>query len=244
MTNPQASPERLWLYRLLLWIPAGVGGLLALLVLALASFPLLTQLQLQGRQADEKRAQEQRLPELRAQLLRMNTKQQKAERQQQQLIALIAGSGALETFMAQTDREARRHGVALQLIEPTSSSAAVGDQEVDALKPQDKGTGQKLDREAQAKKEAQAAAQKDPLLKAGLRSSKLLLSAKGRYPNLLAFLRAMESLDLLVVQSNLNLTQNAPDQPSGGSQPGQKAASIAPVELKLVVALYNSKTKD
>lgn len=242
MAKTDLGASNLLMSRLLLWVPAGIGGLLALLVLAVGSMPLLSQLQLQGRQVEEKRAQEMQLPQLRADLLRLSTQQQTAERQQQQLISLIAGSGELVTFMALADREARRHGVQLELYEPTASLSGANGDDADPLKPQDKGTRDKRSKQADADKQAQSVAKKDPLKQAGLSSQNLLLSAKGRYPNLLAFMRAMESLSLLVVQSNLNLNQPVSTPASGGSAQAKQAPLIAPIELKLAIALYNAKT--
>lgn len=242
MTQSQASASDLWITRLLLWVPAGAGGVLALLVLALGSIPLISQVQLQGRQVEEKRAQEQRLPQLRSDQAQVAAQQLVAERQQQQLISLIAGSGELVTFMAQADREARRHGVQLQLYEPRAELAVADADKVDFLKGQAKGTRDKLEKEAATKKEADSAAQNDPLQKAGLKSTNLLLSARGRYPNLLAFMRGMESVGLLVVPSNLNLQETRPPQGAAGASNAPQ--QVAPVELKLGIALYNAKASN
>ena len=229
MTNLQGAAPNPLIPRLLLWLPAGVGLLLALAVLAIGSVPLFTQVQLQQRQHDDKTAQEQRLPQLRVDLARVVRDQQRAQQQQQRLLQLIAGSGELVTFMAQLDREARRHGVELQLYEPTAAVVADNPDEADPLKAQDKGTRKKRKKKAVEAESAKAASQGDPLLRAGLSNTQLLLSAKGNYPNLLAFLRALESLSLLVVQSNLNLAQA---QPSPA------------VELKLAVSLYSDKDRN
>lgn len=230
MTNLQASsPPNVLIPRLLLWLPAALGGVLALGVLGLGTLPLLSQLQLQERQQAEKKALEERLPQIRLGLRRVAIDQQRAEQRQQRLLQLIDGSGELVTFMAQLDREARRHGVELQLYEPTSAAGASPDSS-DPLQAQAKGTRQKNQQQQAEASAAAAAAKADPLLGAGLRNTQLLLSARGSYLNLLAFLRAMESLGLLVVQSNLNLNQVAA---------GTGASPL--VEMKLSVSLYSTK---
>jgi type IV pilus assembly protein PilO len=213
---------------LLVGVPAALGGVLALLVLALGSGPLISQLQIQGRQHQEQRAQQQRLPQLRADLRRLASQQQQAERQQQRLLQLIAGSGELVTFMAQVDREAQRHGVQLQLIEPLAAIPAADPAAADPLKGQAKGTRNRL--KQQADQQEQAGQGADPLQKAGLKARQLLISARGRYPNLLAFVRSLEGLGLLVVQSNLNLSQ-----PLESKDP----PPVPPVELKLALSLYS-----
>lgn len=233
MTNLQGDGSNPLVPRLLFGLPVGLGALLALLALGLGAVPLFSQMQLEGRQLEEKRALEQRLPQIRAELAGLVGAQQRAERQQQQLLTLIAGSGELVTFMAQADRAAQRYRVQLQLVEPTPANPTVGAAEVDPLKAQAKGS------RAQAQQQA-AAPPPDPLQKAGLSSTRLLLSARGSYPNLLAFLRSLESLGLLVVQSNLNLTQAPADKPSTGRTQATGAAPPARlVELKLALALYS-----
>jgi type IV pilus assembly protein PilO len=236
--------------RLLLWLPAGLGGLVALLVLGLGAAPLVSQLQLEGRQLEQKQALEQRLPQIRVALSRLVGEQQQAERQQQQVLTLIAGSGELVTFLAQVDRLAQRHRVQLQLFEPTGAQPEGATETSDPLKAQAKGT-----RAEQQKNQQQAtAAPPDPLQKAGLSSSRLLLSARGTFPQLLAFLRAVESQSLLVVQSNLNLNQALPDKLSTSRTPTTTppaAAAAVPasapgsglVELKLAVALYRPSAR-
>lgn len=229
--------------RLLLWLPAGLGGLVALLVLGLGAAPLFSQLQLEGRQLEQKQALEQRLPQIRVALSQLVTQQQQAERQQQQVLTLIAGSGELVTFLAQADQLAQRHRVQLQLFEPTNAQPAAPTDGPDPLKAQAKGTrAQQQQTQQQA-----AAAPPDPLQKAGLSSSRVLLSARGTFPQLLAFLRALESLSLLVVQSNLNLNQALLDKLSTSrtpatTPPAAVAAAAASgsglVELKLALALY------
>lgn len=205
--------------RLLLWLPAGLGGLVALLLLGLGAAPLVSQLQQGGRQLEQQQALERRLPQLRGAMAQLVGEQQRAQRQQQQVLTLIAGSGELVTFLAQVDRLAQRHRVQLQLFEPTAALPAGAAETPDPLKAQAKGTRA----QPQSNQLQTVAAPPDPLQKAGLSSSRLLLSARGTFPQLLAFLRALESLSLLVVQSNLNLSQ---------------AQGAGVVELKLALALY------
>ena len=228
MTNFQGTATPPPAARWLLWAPIAIGGLLAAGVLGIGLVPLVSQLQIQSRQQLDRQAQLQRLPQLRAQTLQVATAQVRAERQQQQLLQLIAGSGQLVTFMAQVDLEAQRQGVQLQLLEPQPASEVPGPS--DPLKGQSKGASEQQAQAAEAQRQAAAA---DPMQKAGLGVTKLLLSAKGRYPNLLSFLRNLESLGLLVVQSDLSLSQwTAAATPSS-----------PPVELKLALALYSPAGK-
>jgi type IV pilus assembly protein PilO len=140
---------------------------------------------------------------------------------------MIQGSGELATFLAQLDREASRLGVQLDLYEPM---VAPPPPPPDAVK---KGDG------------APPPPPQTPLEAAGLQAQKVLITAKGPYPNLLAFLRATEKLTVLVTQSNLALaavTLPQAAQPAAG-QPGAAGMAPPPVaktELKLQFTYYRS----
>jgi hypothetical protein len=68
----------------------------------------------------------------------------------------------------------------------------------------------------------------------GLVQRSLLVSARGTFPALLAFLRRLEALNVLVVQSDLNLTL-----PEGKGADGKPLNPDAPVVLKLTLGLYS-----
>ena len=81
---------------------------------------------------------------------------------------------------------------------------------------------------------------------AGLKAQKVLLTARGSYPSLLAFVRATEKLSVLVSQSNLSLT--LVDSANAGAQAAAPAGAAAPVsvpvaakaELKLMLTSYQT----
>jgi type IV pilus assembly protein PilO len=72
------------------------------------------------------------------------------------------------------------------------------------------------------------------LLAPGLQKTSLLLTARGTGPQLLAFLRGLEKLSLLVVQSDLSLKHETKD----AAKPGEAAASTT--QLRLNLSLYSS----
>jgi type IV pilus assembly protein PilO len=82
---------------------------------------------------------------------------------------------------------------------------------------------------------------KTPLEAAGLQAQKVLITAKGPYPNLLAFLRATEKLTVLVSQSNLALAAVEPPK-APQAAPGRPAPppALAQTELKLMFTYYRS----
>lgn len=84
----------------------------------------------------------------------------------------------------------------------------------------------------------------DPIEQAGLLRRDVLLSARGTYPQLLAFLRRMELLDVLVEQSNLALAVSG-DLPDGSPVNKQELEPPVPeVEVKLSLVFYESKDKE
>jgi type IV pilus assembly protein PilO len=77
---------------------------------------------------------------------------------------------------------------------------------------------------------------------AGLKEQKVLLTARGSYPSLLAFMRATERLSVLVSQSSLSLAVVDPGK-AGGPAP-QSSVGVPPAasrtELKLMLTYYKS----
>ena len=125
--------------------------------------------------------------------------------------------------MAQIGAEASRSGVQLDSYEPNlvATSAQPGASPAAPAAPPAAG---------------QAPAQPDPLLAPGLQKTSLLITAHGPAPNLLTFLRRLEALSLLVVQSDLSLKQAA-----GAAPAGSGAAAQSTTTLKLNLTLYSKQ---
>ncbi|MCP9801159.1 hypothetical protein [Synechococcus sp. RedBA-s] len=229
MTNlQQGAPPRSLLLRngLLIGLPVAAGLVLAGLVGVVGVFQPWSQLRRDQLQLDELRGMNERLPLLRGQRVRQLDQVKTVEGQRSSLLKLIAGSGQISTFLAQLNREATATGVQLDVFEPVAPTAAAAP--AAAGKPAPGG------------QEKEAAPPPDPLEADGLRRTTLLLSARGRYPNLLVFLRRLERLSLLVAQSDLNLDLEAiraQAQPVA-NRPGGQVPPIPKVVLKLNLALY------
>ncbi len=226
MTNLQdaANAQELrWRQRLLLGLPIAVGGLVATAITALFTVPQWLQLQNSGARLQQLEALQQQLPLLREQLVKSSQENERNEGKQRKLLRLIEGSGEFATFLAQLDLEASRHGLQLELFEPVSAPAAPA----------------KAPEPGQAGQPAQASPQ-EPLQAAGLQAERVLLSARGRYPSLLAFMRAVEQLSLLVVPSDFSLelveTVSVNTDPSGAAE----AAKLRVPELKLALTYYKA----
>lgn len=215
---------------LLLVLPLSAGGVLAVLLLLVWVVPQLQRLNTDQQRLAAMEQQARRLPLLRAQLQQTMAAQERAEGQKRQLLALIAGSGSLQTFMAQVDREAQRHGVVLDVLQPQAPAPppAANGKPAAAAKPAAGG--------AAAEAAAAPASGCPNLASEGLTTTRQSLAARGRYPNLLAFMRGLERLSLLVVQCDLVLEQPAPKPAS--NDPKAARPTIDPMLLRFELGLY------
>jgi type IV pilus assembly protein PilO len=227
MTNLQdvANPNAIKLQqRLLLGVPIGIGAVVAALIIGFGALPQWLRLQASSERLAQLEEFKTRIPLLRSQIAKTSEGQSAAERKQLQVLQLIEGSGEFVTFLAQLDVEAFRHGVQLDLYEPVAASAPVPG--------------------AEAKKGEQAPAPPaSPMEAAGLKAHKVLLTARGSYPSLLAFMRATEKLSVLVSQSNLSLA--LVDPAKAGAPPSPQASvgiptAAAKTELKIMLTYYKS----
>lgn len=219
MTNLQGrSSARIRREWCLLGVPVAAGALLSLGVVAGVLWPSWQQLQLAQQELDQLEEQRQRLPLLRAQLLKLSDNVQEAEARSRQILGLIAGSGEISTFMAQLSAEAQRSGVVLDGYEPITTSAPEAEAAPAKPKP--------------AKGEPPPPPP-DPLLAPGLQKTSLLLTARGTGPQLLDFLRRLEQLSLLVVQSDLSLKHELKE----AGKPGEAAPNTT--NLRLTLSVYS-----
>lgn len=217
MTNLQgrsSSPiKREWI---LLGLPVAAGALLSIGVVVTALWPSWQQLQLAQQELEQLAEQRERLPLLRAQWLKLSDNVQDVERRSHQILGLIAGSGEINTFMAQLSAEAQRTGVVLDGYEPITTTTSTA--EPASAKPR-------------PTKGEPPPPPPDPLLAPGLQKTSLLLTARGNGPQLLDFLRRLELLSLLVVQSDLSLKHELQDT----SKPGESATNTTNLRLNLSV---------
>ena len=241
MTNFSGSPAGpITRERLLLWGPALLGGLLAAVAGGLLLLPQVQRLQLVQQQVEDLKAQQQRLPLLRRQLTVLSERHSQAQQRQRQLLELIQGSGELRTFLAQLNREARASGVQLEGYEPISaapvSPAPAAPAAQAATAPAGAAAPGLPPRAPGVPGLAAPPSPVDPLQDPGLRKNSLLLRARGHGPQLQQFLRRLERLGLLVVQSDLSLKlegSETTNQARSAASNGNGAAL-----LNLTLSLY------
>ena len=233
MTNFQGgTPARVTREQILLWTPVALGGVVALAAAVLMLLPAVQQLSRKQQELTDLKEQEARVPLLRQQLTQQQETLEEAQQREKQILQLIAGSGDISTFMAQLSREARSSGVQLDSYEPVTATAApattppAGQTPPAAPNPPQPA--------AAAGAAAVVAAAVDPLVAPGLQKTSVLITAKGRGPQLQDFLRRLERLSLLVAQSDLSLKTEVAQATEGG-----KTAASGLTTLKLTLSVYS-----
>ena len=238
MTNLQQGARRLPVASLrLIWLllPVGVLGGLGLLVLLAALVPLWAGLQRDSLRLQELEQLRDQVTLMRGQLVTTQENTEAAMASKAKIERLITGNGDLSTFLAMLDREAGTTGVELTLFEPTQPAAPAATTAPNAPPQPAPPQPAPAPGAPGAAPPAQGAAARDPLALQGLTLRTLLVSAKGSFPSLLSFLRRLEALNVLVVQSDLNLSL-----PEDGAADGATGSrSTGPVVMKLTLGLYS-----
>ncbi|WP_415399345.1 hypothetical protein [Synechococcus sp. W4D4] len=198
--------------QVLLGAPVLLGVLLAAGLGGVAVLPRWQQLQADQQELLVLEEQRERLPLLRRQLDSLEQQRQQADRRNAEILGLIAGSGELATFLAQLSEQAAQTGVLLDGYEPVQALAP----------PVSRGKSKKAEDQTPS----------DPLLAPGLKKTSVLLTARGSGPQLLDFLRRLERLSLLVVQSDLSLKSGSSSKDKDGR------VVLEPTELRLNLGLY------
>ena len=225
MTNFQGGVSRpVTREQVLLWSPILLGVVLSIATGGLLLLPAIQQLHRHQNQLDDLKEQEARVPLLRQQLGKQIENLDLAQQKQRQILQLIAGSGDISTFMSQLGQEARKSGVQLDSYEPLAQTAS--------QEPETKSAGKSS--EGKPDPSQPPTPPPDPLLAPGLQKTTLLISAQGTGLQLQDFLRRMEQLSLLVVQSDLSLQMATPGK---GTQP--TVTPSGPTTLKLSLSLYS-----
>jgi len=170
--------------RVLIGAPVVTGLVAAIALAVIDGKPRLERLSVQTDRLEELRRKQAALPGLIEQLRQAERRALEVAQDQAVLVDLIAGRDKIQTFLAQVSREALATGVDIDVYEP-----------VPPVVPVPETT------DATAAEEAP----KDPLTELGYTKTSVLLQAQGGYLALQAFLRRMESLQLLVQPSDLAL---------------------------------------
>jgi type IV pilus assembly protein PilO len=199
---------------MLVGTPLLVGVLIGAGLFAIAGLPHWLESGERTRRISELKVQEQSLPLIAAQVKQEQQTLLAAQQQQDLVVNLVAGRGQIETFLTQLSRTATATGVVIERYEPAAEAPGVAD-------PPEQAEGE---------------AQAPPDMK-GYEKTAVLLQASGPYEGVLAFLRAMEQLELLVQPSDLELKAVPPEAKAEGLPAGP-----ARTELKLRLSFFDKTT--
>ena len=207
------SPERAVL---VLPVFAGLG--LSVLVFSAGITPLKLRVDEQQTVVDDLSFKSEMLPLLEQERSELKLKQAQREQQLDRLLALVAGTSELNTFLAELNDLGNTHRVAITTTEPGEvqrfiAPSAPSGQEA----PPAAGGGQP------------AAASGDALLNKGLEKRSAGLTVQGAFPQVLAFLQALERLQVFVVVSEMDVKAVA----SGGEAAKQSPEPEVTMALKL-----------
>ena len=195
MTNFQAQkkrPNASWLNpeRAVFVVPIFAGLVLAATLATVVITPQMVQLRERRSVVEIMEQKSEALPGLMQALVERRLEQAEMLAQQQRLLALIAGTGELDTFLAQLNDLAKDHQVVVTSTEPGLVERAP--LPVDPNDPpaagadEDVGVG-------------------DPLLMKGLEKRSARIVVEGAFVQVLGFLQSLESLEVFVVTEELSV---------------------------------------
>ena len=227
MTNLIPSARRRWINRgrVLVGLPIAFGLFLSSLLFLLVLRPIWQDAQELERRRDSLLNLHRNLPVLEQQLEKETVVLAQVEHQQALLIGLLAGQDKVTTFLALLNQQARASGVTIQRYEPLKTSTSFTES------PQKRSKLQSGDNKIDAA---------DPLLALGYQKSSVALAVRGSYAGLHEFLQRMESLELLVEISDLEIKAVSTDNDDQGST----SLIESRTELTLLLSFYDPRKDD
>jgi len=187
VTNFQAEtnrPTTAWLTpeRAVVVVPILAGLALAATLASAVITPQLVQLRERRSVVDVLEQKSNALPELVEALAQRRLEQAEVMAQQQRLLALIAGTAQLETFLAQLNDLANKHQVVVSSTDPGAVERAPA---------------------PVAANDAPVAG--DPLLMQALEKRSARIQVEGPFVQVLDFLRSLENLQVFVITDDLSV---------------------------------------
>ena len=183
--------------RAVLVVPVIAGLGLSLVLLSVGITPFTMRVRQQNKVVEQFTSKADFVPMLKQQLDVLTNKQEQRDQQLDRLLDLVAGTSELQTFLAQLNDLGRLHKVAINSTKP-------GVVERFKETPLAQGT--------------RPSASGDPLLKRGLEKRSAALTVSGSFEHVLAFLQAVERLQVFVVISDMNLRKQTRQDDKGVEQ--------------------------
>jgi len=188
-TNNRAAAAWLTPERAVIVVPILAGLALAAALATAVITPQMVQLRERRSVVDVMQQKSNDLPGLVKTLAQRRLEQAELMAQQRRLLALIAGTAELETFLAQLNDLADQNKVLVSSTEP----GAVESAPVPVAAKSDPVAGKKK------------IGGGDPLLMQGLEKRSARIAVEGPFVQVLAFLRSLEKLEVFVVTNDLSV---------------------------------------
>ncbi len=189
--------------RAVLVLPVLAGLAMAFLIIPAGVWPISERLNNQQEEVDLLRSKSIAVPQLRQKLAELSARQRLREQQLDRLLALVAGTSELNTFLAELNDLAYANGVVITTTEP-------GD--VQRFIPQISPAGATDGAPSAAGGEDASALPGDALLMKGLEKRSADLTVQGGFLQVYGFLRALERLQVFVIVSEMDVQSEAQSQ--------------------------------
>jgi type IV pilus assembly protein PilO len=167
------------------------------------------------------------VPQLRQQLAELSARQRLREQQLDRLLALVAGTSELNTFLAELNDLAYSTGVVITTTEP-------GD--VQRFIPETSPTGTTGGAPPAAGGEDGSAPAGDALLNKGLEKRSAGLTVQGGFLQVYGFLRALEQLQVFVIVSEMDI------QSEGQARTENNEVAAPKIRMSLKLTAYGRQT--
>ena len=219
--------------RALQTIPAVLGAAVAVLMIAFAARPIWESTRVRQEDVNTLLIKANALPVVRQDLANQLRERELLREQESRLLQLLAGTQDLGTFLAELNALAKRNQVTILSAEPGEVEKFVApvEQTPDGMESPASSAPQSPASDTTQGDPSTA----DPLLKEGFEKRSADLSVQGLFPNVVAFLQDLESLQVFVITSDLNLSAaSGASQSRDGEGKGKKLLETK-LDLKLTV---------
>jgi type IV pilus assembly protein PilO len=216
------SPERA-----VLVLPVMASLAMAALIVPAGIWPISERMNNQQEEVELLRSKSIVVPQLRQQLVDLSVRQRLREQQLDRLLALVAGTSELNTFLAELNDLGYANGVLITTTEP-------GDVEV--FVPQTPPVGMSDGAPPAAGGEDALAPSGDVLLKKGLEKRSAEIAVQGAFVQVYEFLRALERLQVFVIVSEMDI------QSEVQSRSENDEVSLPRISMFLKLTAYGRQT--
>ena len=208
-------------------LPVLAGLVMAALIAPSGIWPLSERVTNKKEEVELLRSKSIAVPQLRQQLAELSARQRLREKQLDRLLALVAGTSELNTFLSELNDLAYATGVVITTTEP-------GDVQRFIAQASPAGTTDSAPPAAGG--EAGSAPSGDALLNKGLEKRSAGLTVQGGFLPVYEFLRALEKLQVFVIVSEMDIQSEAQSRTENNEVASPK------IRMSLELTAYGRQT--